>query len=65
MGLFGGAGDRPVNNGTISATSFEDVNHNQCYNNGVFSEGDNTSIYNGANGVISAISSEGAGVGHR
>ncbi len=62
MGAFGGSGDRLVNNGTISANSYDDANQNYRTNNGVYSEGDNTSIYNGANGVISAISSEGAGV---
>ncbi len=62
MGLTGNADDRLVNNGTISATSYNATIYNNRNNNGVFSEGDNTSIYNGASGVISAISIQGAGV---
>jgi Ca2+-binding RTX toxin-like protein len=62
LGAFGGAGDRLVNNGTINATAYDDLNQNQRFNNAVQAEGDNTLVYNGVKGVLSAVSSEGAGV---
>lgn len=62
IGLFGADGDSLINTGNISANANDDSNRNIRYNNGVYTEGGNTFISNGAGGEISAISSEGAGV---
>jgi len=62
IGLTGSAGDKLVNEGTISANDYDDVNQDYRYNNGVYAEGADSIIVNRAGGKISAISSEGAGV---
>jgi hypothetical protein len=62
MGLFGGAGDSFENFGRVSANSFGDGTFDYRYNNGVFSEGGDTDVFNHKKASISAISSEGAGV---
>ncbi len=62
LGLFGGAGDILVNSGQITANRFDDVASDARLNNAVFAEGVNTRITNLAGGIITAVSSEGAGV---
>jgi len=62
LNLGGAAGDSFENFGRVSANVFDDANVLLRYNNGVFSEGPDTDIVNHKKGVISAISSEGAGV---
>lgn len=62
MGLFGGAGDSFTNSGSVVANSYSDDTRNERYNNGVFTEGQNTLINNLATGTIMAVSTEGAGV---
>lgn len=62
LGHVGSAGDKLVNTGTIAAGVFDDFTQNGRRNNGVYAEGDDTVIVNKKGGVISAVSSEGAGV---
>ncbi len=62
LGLFGGAGDILVNSGQITANRFDDVASDARLNNAVFAEGVNTRITNLAGGIITAVSSEGAGL---
>lgn len=62
IGLAGSTGDSFENSGRVSANSFDDLTYGYRFNNGVFSEGADTLIVNQKKGVISAISSEGAGV---
>ena len=50
------------NFGRVRANSFDDANQDYSFNNGVFSRGANSLIFNHEKGTISAISSEGAGV---
>lgn len=65
LGLFGGTNDRFVNAGDIVATDNSGVISTR-YNNGIYAEGDNTTIINQATGTITANSIDGAGiaVGH-
>ncbi len=59
LGLFGGENDKLVNHGNISAGDGGEMASLRLYN-GVFAEGDNTTIIN--TGTISTTSSTGAGV---
>ena len=62
LGLFGGGPDTFVNSGSVVANSYDDAARTERFNNGVFTEGGNTLISNLAGGIITAVSSEGAGV---
>ncbi len=62
LGLFGGTGFSVVNGGTISASAHDDAVRSFRYNNAVHSEGGDTLVTNLASGILSAVSSEGAGI---
>lgn len=62
MNLFSTSGDSLVNAGTIAANMASDATNDERYNNAVFAEGSNARIINLEGGLISAISSDGAGV---
>ena len=60
LGLIGAAGDTLVNSGQITANRY--AIGDARYNNAVFAEGLNTRITNLVGGIITANSTEGAGV---
>ncbi|MCP4998824.1 MAG: calcium-binding protein [Hyphomicrobiales bacterium] len=62
LGLFGDTGNTLVNGGTVASSAYDDVLQSYRYNNGVMSEGANTTVTNLSQGVISAVSVAGAGV---
>ncbi|MGD9918987.1 MAG: calcium-binding protein [Paenirhodobacter sp.] len=62
LNLFGTTGDMLVNSGSITSNTNDDTINGTRYNNGVFAEGGNTLVNNLADGTITAVSTEGAGV---
>ncbi|MCP4998825.1 MAG: calcium-binding protein, partial [Hyphomicrobiales bacterium] len=62
LGLNGDTGCSLVNGGTVTASAYDDDARSYRFNNAVFSEGENTLVTNLAGGILSAISSEGAGI---
>lgn len=62
LGLSGSSNDALVNSGRITSSSYGDVGASVEFNNGVYATGANARITNLATGVITATSSEGAGV---
>lgn len=62
VGLFDAPGSQVVNSGSISANDHLSAFVGTRFNNGVFTEGDDTSIINTATGTITAVSATGAGV---
>lgn len=62
IGLFGALGNSFTNYGTIKSNSYDDLLANTRFNNGVFSEGGNTTIINKVGGYIEATGSTGAGI---
>ena len=63
MGLNGASGGASLTNeGRILSNHFDDAANDIRHNNGVLIEGLNTQLINAAGGLISAVSSEGAGV---
>jgi serralysin len=62
LGLSGGTGDVLINSGIVTASRHDNAIRDTRFNNAVFAEGANTRIVNAAGGMLTAISSEGAGV---
>ena len=62
VGLNGLGDVHFVNSGTVSATAYDDAFQGARYNNGLVVEGLNAHVINTATGLITAISSEGAGI---
>ncbi|TKD17713.1 calcium-binding protein [Rhodobacter capsulatus] len=62
MNLYSSTGDSFVNSGIVTANAASDAANTTRYNNAVFSEGGNGRITNLAEGELTAMSSDGAGV---
>ncbi|MBP9182190.1 MAG: calcium-binding protein [Fuscovulum sp.] len=62
VGLNGQSNVYFVNAGTVAATDYDDAIQGARYNNGLVVEGVNARVINSETGVITAISTEGAGI---